>query len=556
MTLSRFRLHGLSVLSVLLSAVAICGVASSSHAGKPKPKAAGAGLSAPFAVSWKFTGTQFTNNPAHPVVADNTIYYATGVRIYAMDAKSGALKWKYPTDTTLTSNILNTPAVSGGTVFFGTGDGLYALDASNGKQKWPHYNAKAGVVTSPSVIGNVVYFGSGDQKVYALDTTTGEPLTSIWGTGRKAGRVVGGDFVSNMVASGDGLYFVSADQALRCVSASSATPRWAVRINSASASATPTVAGENLYLTAGDLIYCFRAQNGQTRYTMNIGSESASGVGVDDEGNAYVVNGDRMLVAVSPRGRPLWKTPPQLEHEAISAPTVSGNTIIVGTVLGGVYAFDKSSGALQWHYVIQPSATKNDVVPTSTNVSTAPLVIGDTLYVPTDDGTLTAFQNAALDSLPPKVTIVEPTQGDYLSGRPPFYIEAKVVDEGSGLVPSSITHQIDLQQIPRRASSRTFSEKPGFSFDSDTGELTYVQTDNDSGQRTTLADGHHTITITAKDWMGNAVNKTWSFTVDDTIRPKPRKNSKNTTGNGRNQPGGGTGKGGGGGSGGPGGGGG
>lgn len=552
MTLSRIRLRGLRALPLLLSALALAVAVAPALAGKPKPKGAGAGLSAPFAVSWKFTGTQYPNNPSSPVISDNTIYYATGVRIYAMDAKSGALKWKYPSDVVLTSPILATPAVSNGVVYFGTGEGLYALDGATGKQKWPHYNAKAGAITSPTVINGVVYFGSGDQKVYALDANSGEPLTSVWGTGRRAGREIGGDFAGNIVSSGENLYFVTSDQVLRAVSSSSATMRWAQRLNATAASITPTLGGENLYLSAGDVLYCYRALTGQIRYSMNIGSESPSGPGVDEDGNAYIANGDRYLIAVSPRGRPLWKTPPQLEHDPIAPPVVSGNTIIVGTVLGGVYAFDRSNGALLWRYVIQPSSTNNATIPTSTNVSSLPVVSGDTLYISSDDGALTAFQNSALDRQAPKVTIVEPTQGDYLSGRPPFYIAAKVVDEGSGLAPSSVSLLLDGQPIAKKPSARSFSDKPGFAFDADTGELTYVILDNDLGQRTTLADGHHTLTVVAKDWMGNSVSKAWSFYVDDTIRPKARKKST-AAGNGRGGAGGlagGTGKGGGGGGGG------
>ncbi len=533
MTLSRIRLRGMYALPLLLSALALVGIGSPALAGKPKPKkGAGAGLTAPFAVNWKFTGTQYPNNPTSPIVVDNILYYATGVRIYAMDARSGALKWKYPSDVTLTAPILTTPAVSGGTVYFGTGEGLYALDAVSGKQKWPHYNSKTGVVTSPTVINGVVYFGCNDQKIYALDANTGELLTSVWGTGRRAGREIGGDFAGNMVSSGSDLYFVTSDQVLRAVSSSSATLRWAKRLNTSAASMTPTLAGENIYLSAGDVLYCFRALNGQTRYSMNIGSESPSGPGVDDDGNAYVTNNDRYLIAVSPRGRPLWKTPPQLEHDPIAPPIVSGDTVIVGTVLGGVYAFDRSSGAMLWRYVIQPSSTNNTTIPTTTNVSGLPIVSGDTLYISTDDGTLTAFQNRGLDTQAPKVTVIEPTQGDYISGRPPFYVAAKVVDEGSGLVPNSISLQMDGQPIAKKPSARSFSEKPGFSFDSDTGELIYILQDNDSGQRTTIADGHHTLTVSARDWMGNTVNKTWSFYVDDTIRPRARK-SKATAGAGK-----------------------
>jgi outer membrane protein assembly factor BamB len=484
------------------------------------------------------------------VYADNTLFIATGTRIYAVDAGTGSLKWRYPTDTTLTSPILATPSVSDGAVYFGTGDGLYALDVANGKQKWPHYNARQGAVTTPIPVGDTIYFGGGDQKLYAISAATGEPKTSIWGSNRRAGREVGGDFAGNIVFSNDTFFFVTGDQVLRAVSASSATLRWAQRLTAVSASVTPTLSGDNVYVSVGDTVLGFRALNGQARLSVNIGNESLVPPAVDADGNIYAINADLAVVSFGQRGRPNWKQLPRLEHEPLAAPAVEDGTLFIGTALGGVYSIDAKTGEIKWRYVIQPSATDNARIPTTTSVSAAPVLAKNMLYVASDDGAVTAFSSAKSDGMPPIVTVEEPKQGDYLSGRPPFQITAKVIDEGSGVDLASVQLMLDGQPIARRPSARIFSEKPGFSYDPDTGLLEYLILDTDTGQRTTLADGHHKLTIVAKDWLGNTINKEWSFYVDDTIRPKPRKSQSNTTRNGRGGRGGGGLKGGGGGNGG------
>lgn len=545
MTQSRIGFRVLPLVALSLVAPLFCSPAT---AKEPAPKAPGS-LTAPLAVRWKFTGVPFGNNPASPVSADGTLFFASGTRLYAVDAETGTQKWRYPKDTLLTSPILSTPTVTGGTVYFGTGDGLYALDTATGKQRWAAFNTKNGCTTSPVVVDNNIYFGSGDQRIYCVNATTGDPNLAIWSNGKRAGREIGADFAGNIVATNDTLYFVTGDQVLRAVSINSATQRWAQRLNATAANITPTLSGDGIYVAVGDMVYGFRTATGQMRLSFNIANEALTSPAVDGDGNVYAINSERLVVSISPRGRANWKQIPQLEHEAIAPPIVKDGILFIGTVLGGVYALDTQTGAIKWHYVVQPSAIDNTRIPTATNVSAQMLAVGNLLYALSDDGSLTAFNSTTnkQDSLAPLVTVKEPTQGDYLNGRPPFHISAKITDEGSGVVSRSVQLLLDGQPIARRPSARTFSDKPGFSFDTDTGELEYTILDNDTGTRTTLADGHHKLTVIAQDWLGNTASKTWSFFVDDTIRPKAKKKNNNGIGGIGGGPGGAKGGGGGGG---------
>lgn len=114
-----------------------------------------------------------------PAVAGGMVFFGSGDgHVYALDAATGALKWKARTGDVVHSS----PAVSGGTVFVGSWDSfLYAFDAQTGKEKWrfqsgldPQYGNQVGFQASPAVSSGVVYIGCRDSKVYALDAATGK----------------------------------------------------------------------------------------------------------------------------------------------------------------------------------------------------------------------------------------------------------------------------------------------------------------------------------------------------------------------------------------------
>ena len=60
------------------------------------------------------------------------------------------------------------PAVVDGVVYVGSGDSyLYAVDAASGELLW-RYETGDNVGSSPAVVDGVVYFGSDDGYLYAV----------------------------------------------------------------------------------------------------------------------------------------------------------------------------------------------------------------------------------------------------------------------------------------------------------------------------------------------------------------------------------------------------
>ncbi len=500
-----------------LSVIGLHG-AFAQDAAQPAPRAASR-IDAPLAVEWKYTGAAFAGNTAAPIVSQDTAYFASGGIVYAVDLTSGAQKWRYPASGSLPRAVLYAPAYSNGVVFLSTSEGLSALDATTGKLKYPSLVVPTGAVTSPVVVGDAVYFGGGGGRVYALNVATGEPTNATF----RSGLNLQTDIAGNMTTANGMLYVITANQTLHAIDALTGNQRWQTRIEGETRGAIAVPSGETLYVAAGSALQAYRASSGVMRWAQATPRNIVAPPAVDSDGTAYVVTSDRAVYAIKGQGggRPVsgWKIAPQVDYNVVAQPVIADDLVVIASQGGGLSAFDRATGALKWNYQVRPSATESSNLPYRAGISASPVTSGDTLYALSDDGTLTAFRHDAEDVTPPVVTPIRPTQGDYINGQPPFTFRARVVDEGSGLNLDTLSMQIDDNQIPRQRILGV--GKNGFLFDDVSSEVTYTilpRAANEVGRTTALGDGHHIVTITVKDWMGNTATRSWGFTVDDTIR--------------------------------------
>lgn len=143
-----------------------------------------------------------------PLVHEGRVYFGSSdERLYALDARSGALQWAFKTGGIVHSS----PALSGRSLVFGSWDGaVYAVDAISGKQLWRYQtqmehgtSTMLGVQASPLIDGGSVYIGSRDGYFYALNLADGRLL---WR------HNVGGSWVvSGAAADGERVYFGTSD---------------------------------------------------------------------------------------------------------------------------------------------------------------------------------------------------------------------------------------------------------------------------------------------------------------------------------------------------------
>lgn len=231
-------------------------------------------------------------------------------RLHALEARSGTLLWKFasagerrfearglhglqPRTQTIADPFdvfLSSPVVAQGRVFFGSGDGhVYALDATTGELKWKFATGNV-VHASPAFSDGVLYVGSWDSRFYAIDATSGR---EVWrhqgGSDELLHNQVGFQSSAAVVA---GTVFVGGrDSRLHALDARSGAQRWQFPTGASWVVSSPAVAGGRVYFATSDSsrLHAVDAQTGRGLYDVDVSAFVFS---------SPVVAGDVLLVGV------------------------------------------------------------------------------------------------------------------------------------------------------------------------------------------------------------------------------------------------------------------
>ncbi len=160
-------------------------------------------------ILWQYSSDSVTD--FFQAAVSNGVVYVGGLNdeqpranfVSALDAATGSLLWQRPLTGTLNKGIgfstTTTPAVADSVVYIGTADPnddshgyMYAIDAHTSALLWK-YETAGGINSSAAVANGVVYFGSDDENIYALDAAIGALLWK-YATG---GKVVSSPAVVN-----------------------------------------------------------------------------------------------------------------------------------------------------------------------------------------------------------------------------------------------------------------------------------------------------------------------------------------------------------------------
>ncbi len=440
-------------------------------------------LNAPFSVLWRHTTSYAKNNPASPVYAAATVYFPSGGALYALNASDGTMRWQYPPDGRAHTYFATTPALSAGFLYVTDDNGqAYKLDAATGKEVW---TAKLeGAIRSAPIISNgVVYFGSGNSHCYALSTDTGKV---IWDT------ATGGAIITSPTLTGGLVVFTSSDSNVYSLNARTGRKGWAVPFAADPSLVPPVYDGTNLYVTAGDTVYGLDPNNGGRRSTIKLPTNVLIPPTVSGD-SVYVITQTNELYALTLAGRKRWSV--TLDAAETAPPLLAGNLLLVATQPGVLSGYDSAGGRLVWRYVVQASATNSQPKYPSTTVYAAPIVAAGTLYVVSDDGSLTAFRSDAPGNIGPQLTQMVPEAGATVRGAGLTY-GAIVIDEGSGIDPASVSLKVD-DETDAKALYHA-------------GQNAVYNTPTEP-----LKEGEHKITLKAADWRGNVTTQSWSFTVGE-----------------------------------------
>jgi outer membrane protein assembly factor BamB len=271
-----------------------------------------------------------------PVVAQGAVYFGSGDgNLYALDAASGELRWKFATGDVVHAS----PAYAAGTLYFGSFDSrFYAVDAATGKEKWrfqggqdPVIHNQVGFQSSPTVVDGIVYTGCRDSNVYALDAATGKEKWRFNNAGswvNSAPALVGGK-----------LLFATSDSSLfRVVDAATGKAVFEKSTN-AYVFSSPAVAGDVVYfgvmngrlqardLASGELLWEFQTEASRKNQGWVLTS--------DGKFNAP------LLSYSSWREAPIVATDAQIRTGGVfSSPLVVGGVVYAGSADGYLYALE------------------------------------------------------------------------------------------------------------------------------------------------------------------------------------------------------------------------
>ncbi len=357
------------------------------------------GISGPPSVKWTFDTAQAL--VSGPALAHGRVFLATeDGRALALDAGSGQLVWEYAAGAPSGS----VPAIAGDLMFFTLRPGvLVALEHETGALRWQkEFDEPA--LASPIVADGALFVGSADNVLYALDAATGEELWTF----------TAGDWVTAPVAYVDGMVVV-ASQSSRVHVIDAKTGREQLVYNAGRGRGSPggpVAQGDRVYFGSyGGRVWAIdrrdhsRFWDGAALFwktnffvwgltgsaPVQRGSVWANDLGGEvsyspavAHGAVYAANLRGRLSAFDlDRGDELWST--QLEQKITSAPTVAGDTALVGTETGLV-AVDAHTGDIRWEF------------PTGGKITGGPAAAGNTIYVSSHDGSLYALTGP--DGLP------------------------------------------------------------------------------------------------------------------------------------------------------------
>lgn len=251
-------------------------------------------------------GVPYTGMPiGGSVVAYQDLIIVAAWDVYALDRRSGAVRWSF----TQTDDYpgYNSLVVADGTVYSGGRD-LYALDAATGALK---YRRSLGEQPfRPVVIDTVIYVA-----------TRREVLPGVLGNGH---------VMALGAASGATIWSVAIDD-----------PRDSVR----GGSVGPVSSTDSMIVVAGmnGVVYALDRATGQSRWTHTDTTSYEAGLAI--VGNAVIVAGDDGVVeGVSLfTGAPLWRTGPG--SSVLERITVGDQVALVS--VGALFAYD-SAGRQRW----------------------------------------------------------------------------------------------------------------------------------------------------------------------------------------------------------------
>ncbi len=329
-------------------------------------------------------------------VDEDTVYVADLEYVWALDADSGAQRWRYPEERggpfyTVTllpgealfvtslervgrgffsqpQGVLKALSLDGervlweftgakgeyvapgsveeDTLVIGNSDGnVYALDVEDGSPAWAEpFHTDGRVWSTPLILSDTVYVASLDHSLYALDLQTGQERWRFTADGAMVGPPL---------AVGDRLYIGSFDGRLYAIRRTDGQPDWSVSFDGAHwIWGSPATDGERVF--AADVmgtVYAVDRETGERVWTQTLEEPVRLGLAVDPEWG-YVLaagNAGTLYALDAENGSVVWS---HSDTGQIGSMVVQGDRVYITRIYGEEHAqaFQTKNGRLLWAF--------------------------------------------------------------------------------------------------------------------------------------------------------------------------------------------------------------
>lgn len=269
-----------------------------------------------------------------PTIVDGVLYIGSGDQhVYALDAATGALKWRFATGDVVHAS----PAVANGMVIVGSWDAnVYAIDAQTGHERWRYVTGKdtaiynqVGIASSAAVAGGMVFVGGRDGHFHVVDLATG---ALKWKHNNRGGWTIASPAVRDGV-----VYFPTSDGTrFKALDAATGTVRFDLE-NKAVSFSSPAIAGNTVYYGTSDgFVHAVDLRTGKAVAQFQTDGSKANlapwqdSTGRFQSGRMYP---DRTLDGMMIGMRTMFTV-----GSVLSSPAIVDGVLYVGSTDGHVYA--------------------------------------------------------------------------------------------------------------------------------------------------------------------------------------------------------------------------
>lgn len=284
-------------------------------------------------------GTVYVGGGNYELRGDDgaTEYVANHSYVYALDAETGDLEWRFQPEAPTQSS----PTVVDGTAYFGCQTGnVSAVDAADGRERWRFSGdgeSTGKITATPAVWDDTVYVGTWGGTIYALDARDG---SVVW-------RYETNDPVSASPAVHDGTVYVGLNGGgpVVALTAKNGKMQWEYPTQGSVVASSPAVADGIVF----------------------VGDYSGDHRGSSERLNAIDARSGERVWTASTSGY-VW-----------ASPAVADGVVYVADLQNEVYGFDATDGTELWSFR------------TGDNVRSSPAIVDGLVYVGSDDGNVYAL---------------------------------------------------------------------------------------------------------------------------------------------------------------------